>query len=146
MCKKYIRLVKKEILARYDIKHPTKEQVKKYKRSEAEINTKNDYASNVTKYACSDIMERIIKNCKYVKKCNDGINKTQNENQRKSFRSPLGFKEYDIFESKEQSILSKITTIFSAEQIILQYCILGFYIDAYFLKHKLGIEIDEKGH
>ena len=27
-----------------------------------------------------------------------------------------------------------------------QYCVLGYRIDAYFLKHKLAIEVDEKGH
>ena len=61
-------LVRKEILSRYDTENPTIEQIKKYKRSEAEIDTKNNYASNVTKYVRSNIMERIIKNCKYVKK------------------------------------------------------------------------------
>ena len=44
----------------------------------------------------------------------------------------------------EQSVLSKIT-IFSTEKIILQH-VLGYYIDAYFLEHKLAVEIDEKGH
>ena len=39
----------------------------------------------------------------------------QKENKRESFRSLLGFKENDIFQSKEQSVLSKITTIFPAE-------------------------------
>ena len=36
--------------------------------------------------------------------------------------------------------------MFSVEKIILQYCVLGYYIDLYFLHHKLAIEIDEKGH
>ena len=70
----------------------------------------------------------------------------QKESQRESFRSRLGFKEYDIFQSKEQLILSKITTIVSAEQIILQHHVLGYYIDAYFPKHKLVIGVDGKGH
>ena len=42
--------------------------------------------------------------------------------------------------------MSKITTIFSAEKIILQYCVLSFYINLYFPHHKLAIEIDEQGH
>ena len=139
-------LVRKEILGRCDAKEPTEKQIKEYKRSEAEIDTKSIYASNVTKYARNDIIERIIKNCKYVKECNDGINKMQKENQREGLRSLLGFKENDIFQSKEQSILSKIATIFSPEKIILQHYVLGYYIAVYFLEHKLAIEIDEKGH
>ena len=78
----------------------TEKQIRKYKRSEAEIDTKNGCASNITKYAHSDSIEKIIKNCKYVKKCNDGINKTQKESQRKNFRSLLGFKENGTFQSK----------------------------------------------
>ena len=48
--------------------------------------------------------------------------------------------------TQEQPVLSKIKTIFSAEKIIFQYCDLGYYIDACFLKHKLAIEVDEQGH
>ena len=42
-------LVRKEIQDIYETKCPTKEQIKKYKRSEAEIDTKNVYARNVSK-------------------------------------------------------------------------------------------------
>ena len=48
--------------------------------------------------------------------------------------------------TQEQSVLSKTKTIFSAEKIIFQYCVLGYYIDVYFPKHKLAIEVDEQGH
>ena len=37
-------------------------------------------------------------------------------------------------------------TVFAAEEIILQYSALGYSIDAYLPKHKLGREIDEQGH
>ena len=47
--------------------------------------------------------------------------------------------------TQEQSVLSKIKTVFSAEKIIFQYCALGYYIDAYFPKYKLAIEVDEQG-
>ena len=70
----------------------------------------------------------------------------QKKNQRESSRSLLGLKENDTFQSREHSMLSKITTIFSAKKIILQHYVLGSYIDAYFLEHKLAIEIEEKGH
>ena len=47
---------------------------------------------------------------------------------------------------KEQSILTKIMKVLASEEILLQYYLLGYRIDLYFLKHKLAIEIDEKGH
>ena len=48
--------------------------------------------------------------------------------------------------TQEQSILSKIVTLFSAEEIILQHNVLGYRIAAYFLKCKLAIEVNEQGH
>ena len=48
--------------------------------------------------------------------------------------------------TQEQSILSKIVTLFAVEEIILQHNVLGYRTDAYFLKHKLVIEVDEQGH
>ena len=48
--------------------------------------------------------------------------------------------------TQEQSILSKIVTLFSAEKIISQHNVLSYRIDAYFPKHKLAIEIYEQGH
>ena len=46
--------------------------------------------------------------------------------------------------TQEQSILSKIVTLFAAEKIILQYNVLGYRIDASF--SKLAIKVDEQGH
>ena len=48
--------------------------------------------------------------------------------------------------TQEQSILTKIKDSFSTEKIIFQHFVLGYSIDAYFLKHKLAIEVDERGH
>ena len=48
--------------------------------------------------------------------------------------------------TQDQSILSKIVTLFSAEEIILQYNLLGYRIDAYFPRYKLAIEVDEQEH
>ena len=47
--------------------------------------------------------------------------------------------------TQEQSILSKIVTLFATEKIMLQHNVLGYRIDAYFPKYKLAIEVDEKG-
>ena len=61
------------------------------------------------------------------------------------FRSKLGFKQHDIL-SEEQSVLSKITKLFSDEKILLQHSVLDYKIDLYFPEHKLAIENDEHGH
>ena len=43
--------------------------------------------------------------------------------------------------TQEQSILSKIVTLFATEEIILQHNVLGYRIDAYFSKYKLAIKL-----
>ena len=48
--------------------------------------------------------------------------------------------------TQEQSMLTKIRSIFPNETIIFQYHVLNYRIDAYLPKHKLAIEIDELGH
>ena len=57
-------------------------------------------------------MEKIIKNCKGVKRCNDGINRMNKEKQREDFRVILEFQENDIYERKEYSIIKKIKKVF----------------------------------
>ena len=63
-----------------------------------------------------------------------------------NFRTKLGFSQHNPITTQEQSILSKIATLFAAEEIILRRNILGYRIDAYFPKYKLAIEVDEQGH
>ena len=77
--KKMSNLTRKEIQDIFETECPTKEQIKKYKRSETEIDEKNVHASFLNEYARSDIMVKIIKNCKGVKRWNDGINRTNKE-------------------------------------------------------------------
>ena len=62
------------------------------------------------------------------------------------FRSELGFKQHDILLSKEQSMILKITALFSNEKVPLHYSVFGYEIDLYYPKDKLAIEVDEKGH
>ena len=71
-------------------------------------------------------MEKIIKNCRGVKRCNDAINRMKKTNQRDTFRMLLRFKENDIFQTKEESVLSKIQTVFLTEKIVLQHNVLGY--------------------
>ena len=63
-----------------------------------------------------------------------------------NFKNKSGFNLHDPTMTQEQSILSKIVTLFAGEKIILQDNVLGYRIDAYFPKYKLAIEVDEQGH
>ena len=62
-----------------------------------------------------------------------------------NFKTKLGFNQHDPIMTQEQSILSKIVTLFTAEKI-LQHNVLSYRIDAYFPKYKLAIETDEQRH
>ena len=53
-------------------------------------------------------MEKIIKNCRGAQKSNDGVNRLDKEDQRQNFRILLGFKENEIYERKEYSIVKRI--------------------------------------
>ena len=55
------------------------------------------------------------------------------------FKTRLGFSQLDPIMTQEQSTLSKIITVFAAEEIMLQHNFLGFIIDAYFPKYTLAI-------
>ena len=92
--KNIIDLLRKEICGRFGTK--TKNQKMKYIRSEYQI-TKNFKDSDLHKYAKNKLMEKIIKNCSGVKKCNDGVNRLDKEDQRRDFRILLGFKENEIY-------------------------------------------------
>ena len=47
----------------------------------------------------------MIKSCRGVKQCNDGVNRLQKEKQRENFRTILGFKERDIINVTEKTTL-----------------------------------------
>ena len=48
--------------------------------------------------------------------------------------------------NKKQSVISKITKLFSNKEILLQHSVLYGRIDLYTSKHKLAIEVNEKMH
>ena len=102
------------------------------KRAEKELDPE---CNSNSKSARSDLMEKIIKNCRGVKKCKDGINKMEKEEQRENFRIILGFRENDIMLTKEQSVLKSVMDAFEGENMQTQYIVLGYRIDA-----------NEKGH
>ena len=71
-------LVIKEIQCKFETKNPKKEQIRKYERSEKEIDKKSKSDSK-PKYVLSDLMSIIIINCRGAKKYNDGINRMDKE-------------------------------------------------------------------
>ena len=105
----------------FKIKDLTEEQKNKYIRTKKEISKtlKNDYHN--CKYAPNDTTEKIIKNCRGVRKCNGDVNRIEKRNQRDNFRILLAFKENDIYQSKEYSISLKIKKVFPNEIIDDQY-------------------------
>ena len=52
-----------------------------------------------------------------------------------NFKTRLVFKQHDPIMRQEQSTLSKIKAIFSAEDILFQHHVLSYYIDAFFPKY-----------
>ena len=128
----------------YKTDNLTKERKRKYRRSEVEII--KDFGDTKSKYARSDAMEKTMKNYRDVKSSNNGINRLHKQKQRENFRQLLGFKENEVYESKEYSITKKIRKIFKNHVINEQYRIKNNFVDLCFPEHKLGIEIDENGH
>ena len=58
----------------------------------------------------------------------------------------LGFKLYDVINTKEQTIINSIKDTFEDENIQTQYSVLGYRIDLWFQEYKLAIEVDDLGH
>ena len=85
-----------------------KNKNKQYVRSKNEINKKRKNDKCNDKYVRNGITEQVIKNCKGVRQCNDGINRLDKEKQREKFRQLLGFRENEVFECKEYSIVKGI--------------------------------------
>ena len=137
-------LVRKEIMGIFSTNNLTKKQTKNYKCYLQEI-TKDAKDDSRNKYVRSDLMEKIIKNCRGVEDCKKSTNKEEVEKQRQNFRFLFGFKENDLFITKEESVLNKIMKAFSREEIYLQFPALNYKIDAWFPEYKLVIEVDELG-
>ena len=126
----------------YGTKYPTEEQKRKYIRTEEEL-TKQDTDDSKIKYVRSDLMEKIIKSCRGVKQCNDGVNRLEKEKQRENFRTILGFKEHDIMKVTEKTTQDSGKNAFEGENIQTHYRVLGYKIDLYFHYCKLAVGIDE---
>ena len=79
-----------------------------------------------------DLALKIIMDCRRDKSC--------------SFKKNLGFKLFDVINTKEQTIINSIKDMFEGENIQTQYSVLGYRIDFYFHEYKFEIEVDELGH
>ena len=76
-------LLRKEICGRFRTKYLTEKQEMKNIRSEYQV-TKKFQGSDLHKYAKNKLMEKIIKNCRGVRKCNDGLNRLDKEGRRQT--------------------------------------------------------------
>ena len=124
-------LLRKEICDRFGIKDLEKQKMK-YIRSEYQI-TKKIKDSNLYKYVKNKPMEKMIKSCRGVKKCNDDVDRLDKDDQRRDFRILLGSKENEIYERKEYSIVKRIKKIFRKQTIIEQHRVEKSFIDLFFL-------------
>ena len=165
-------LVLKEIYGIYEKRKLTKEEIKCYKMTEREIFKKFDNLnedelntkSNKSVYVKNIIMTNIIKHCRGEKK--------RGPRAIDGFRKKLMIPDYEISESLEHEVKSKIETVFVNEDILEEYSVkiyeidpyfyehynkkiqvdnndreyILFRIDVYFTKYFLAVEIDEKGH
>ena len=107
---------------------------------------KQDTDDTKIKYVRNDLIEKMIKSCRGVKQCNDGVNRLEKEKQRENFRTVLGFKEHDIMKVAVKTTLDSIKNAFEGENIQTHYRVLGYEIYIYFHDYKLAVEIDEYNH
>ena len=124
-------VVTKKMKSFCSTKHPTKAQVKKYKRKANEWDEDDDKSV----YICKDLAYRIIR---YT---NLGVIEAD------EFRKNLGIKK-DQSIRIEREIIATIMKIFAKEKMVRQYQIPGlrYLVSLCFVYHKLVIEIDEDGH
>ena len=125
-------LVLKEIKGIYE---KLKKEIKNYKMTVREIyekfanlsEDKLNEMSNKNIYLKNTIMTNIIKHCRGQKK--RGIKSID------GFRKKLFIPDYEISESIEHKVKSKIRTIFVNEKILEEYSVKIYEIDPYFSEH-----------
>ena len=122
-------LIDKEIKGKFETNNLTDEQIRKYKRYGLQSieNTK-------IMYAHEDIVTSIIMHCRI------------STPKSIEFRSRLGFNQYDITLTTEQSVLKSVMDVFEGGNMQTRYSVLGYRINLYFHDCKLAIGVDEKGH
>ena len=63
-----------------------------------------------------------------------------------SLKKDLGFKLYDVINTKEQTLINSIKDIIEGENMQTQFSLLGYRINLYFHEYKLVIEVDGLGY
>ena len=63
-----------------------------------------------------------------------------------SFFKKVGFKLYDVINTKKQTIINSIKDTFEGGKVQTQYSVLGYRIDICFHEYKLAIDVDELGN
>ena len=79
------QMVRQEMIGNFGTKNLTKEQIIQYIRSKKVINKSPKNWFPCYKYARSDVTEKIIKKCRGVKRCNDGLDRKHKEKQKGKF-------------------------------------------------------------
>ena len=122
-------LVDKEVKGKFEINYPTEKQIRKYKRHGSEFikNIKFMYTDECI--IIPTTMHCIVATPKSIE-----------------FGSKLGFNQYDITLTKEQSVLKSVMAAFEGENMQTQCSVLGYRIHCYFHDYKLVVEVDEKGN
>ena len=120
-------LVDKEIKAKFETDYPTEQQITKYKRHGSELIENEKFM-----YAHECVIIPVIMHCRAATP------------KKIAFRSKLGFNQYDITLTKEQSVLKSVMDAFEGENVQTQYSVLGYRIDLYFHDYKFSIGVDEK--
>ena len=80
----------------------------------------------------NDLALKIIMNRRTDESCN--------------FKRNLGFKLYDVINTKEQTVINSIKDAFEGEDVQTQCTVVNYRIDLYCHEYKLAIEVDELGH
>ena len=127
--KKVDDLIYKEIKGTFETNYLTEQQIRKYQNHGSEFIQGTKFM-----YAHECIIIPIIMHCRV------------STPKSIEFKSKLGFNQYDITLTKEQSVLRSVMDAFEEENMQTQYSVLGYEIDLYFHDYKLAIKVDEKGH
>ena len=122
-------LVNKAIKGKFESNYPTEQQIREYKRHGSELIRDEKFM-----YTHECIIIPVIMHCRV------------STPKSIEFRSKLGFNQYDITLTKEQSVLKSVMNTFEGENMQTQYSFLGYKIDLYFHGYGLAIEVDEKVH
>ena len=61
------------------------------------------------------------------------------------FRERLGYRQYDVILTKEQSAVTKVMASFEGEDIETQLYVLGPEINSSFHDYNLAVEVDQSG-